>query len=72
MNICKGVCIRFEIKKFNGKIRYENNQKLCTQCNVFIDYADARCPCCRCVLRITPRAGKYRKLFQERKDSFRY
>jgi len=72
MNICKGICLKIEIKKFNGKIRYENNQKLCTQCNVFIDCSDARCPCCRCVLRITPRAGKYRKLFQERKDELRY
>ena len=72
MNTCKGICLQLEIKKFNGKTRYENNQKRCPQCSVFIDCPNVRCPCCRCVLRKTPRAGKSRKLFQERKNESRY
>ncbi len=72
MNTCKGICLSLEIKKFNGKTRYENNQKHCPQCSVFIDCPDVRGPCCHCVLRITPRVRKSRKLFQDRKNESRY
>ena len=72
VNLCKGVCERFAIKKFNGKnTRYENNQKRCPICEVYMDWSDIRCPCCRCILRMTPRANKSRKLFHERKNDVR-
>ncbi len=72
MNLCKGICERFKAKDFKGKIRYEIGQKHCSKCSVFISYQKVRCPCCQCILRITPRSNRCRKDFQERKDNSRY
>ncbi len=73
MNFCKGICTRFEVKIFKGKkTRYEDNQKRCPVCGVYMRCSDVRCPCCKCVLRMTPRANRSRKLFHERKNDFRH
>lgn len=41
-----------------NKIRYEIGQKRCTFCGIFISTCDARCICCRAVLRTKPRNKK--------------
>ena len=72
MNLCKGICVRFEVKNFKGKkTRYEKNQKRCPVCGIYMDWPEIRCPCCRCILRMTPRANNCRKLFHKRKNDAR-
>ena len=72
MNLCKGICVRFKATDFKGKIRYEKGQKHCSKCSIFLVYSEIRCPCCHCILRITPRANRCRKGFQERKNNVRH
>lgn len=72
MNLCKGVCERLEIKIKGQTMKYENNQKRCPVCEVFMICLDVRCPCCSCILRVTPRTNKYRKSFHKRKNASRH
>jgi hypothetical protein len=41
-----------------NKIRYEIGQKRCTFCGIFMSTDDARCMCCKAVLRTKPRSKK--------------
>jgi len=61
MITCKGICVKFKAKNYKGYKRYAAGQKMCPACEIFIVYDDARCPCCKCTLRVTPRSGKARK-----------
>ena len=67
MNVCKGICIRFKATGYKGRHRYENGQKLCPKCELFISCLDVRCPCCKVKLRITPRGNKARKEIHEKR-----
>ena len=61
MNICKGICVKFKATESKGGDRYAIGQKLCSKCGLFLFCNDTRCPCCKCVLRITPKSSKFRK-----------
>lgn len=61
MNVCKGICTKYRAEGYEGRHRYENGQKLCPVCEIFMTYAGIRCPCCGVKLRITPRANKARR-----------
>ena len=37
------------------KPRYENGHKYCTTCQRWLEILQARCPCCKTVLRYKPR-----------------
>lgn len=54
---CKGVCESFKGNSIAYKFRYEQGQKRCTFCNIFIEFSGNRCPCCGCALRIKARTG---------------
>ncbi|WP_081477517.1 hypothetical protein [Candidatus Nitrosarchaeum limnium] len=71
MNTCKGICVRFKAKSCKNINRYENGQKCCTICGIFIFHENTRCPCCGCKLRITPRASKSRKKLQKERNMIR-
>ena len=51
---CKGICIRHKASR-----GYANGQKRCQECNLFIKWDAAFCPCCGYRLRNGPRHSKY-------------
>ncbi len=56
---CKGLCKT----KFNSLIgrsflRYQNNQKRCSVCDVYFTMIDSKCPCCNAILHVRPRHSK--------------
>jgi len=72
MYLCKGICKKFKAEKQSSdKSRYELGQKRCNVCALFINYNDARCPCCRCKLRTNPRSTKLRRSLQIQKESIK-
>ena len=66
MNLCKGLCQRFEVKQISGRTRYGSGQKRCSQCSVFIISQDARCPCCQTKLRLRSRLNSTKKDLSEK------
>jgi len=66
--ICKGVCIQYKASKRQGGYRYENGQKMCSICGIFIKWEGIRCPCCSAKLRNKPKSTKNRKEFQEKRN----
>ena len=55
---CKGICARHRaIKPLVGG-RYENGQKRCQTCEIYINWDGTHCPCCRNRVRGKPRHGK--------------
>jgi hypothetical protein len=52
---CKGTCDRYIAKKPSSGGRYENGQKRCQVCEVFITWKGLWCPCCHYKLRGKPR-----------------
>ena len=55
---CKGICMRHKAKPVPNRIRYDIGQKRCTFCGIFLAIDDARCICCKAVLRTKPRSKK--------------
>ena len=64
---CKGVCHRYKVAKPHTEIggRYDNGQKRCNECDVFIKWSGKRCPCCGMILRLRPRSGITRRQFMK-------
>ncbi len=64
---CKGTCHRYKITKPHTEKggRYSNGHKRCNECEVFINWDGARCPCCGRLLRLKPRSGITRRQFLE-------
>ena len=52
---CKGTCDQYVAKKPSSGGRYENGQKRCQVCEVFINWEGLWCPCCHYKLRGKPR-----------------
>jgi len=67
MSSCNGICVKYKAKHYARHNRYENGQKRCPICALFIFYNGSRCPCCKCKLRVTPRARKLREKLQTSK-----
>ena len=43
---CKGTCVRYKANKLFGiNSRYENGQKRCSICEIFINWDGKHCPC---------------------------
>jgi predicted amidophosphoribosyltransferase len=59
---CKGICIRC---KTSG--RYATGNKRCQECNLFIKWDGAWCPCCGYKLRTRPRHSKFKTKLREQK-----
>ena len=55
---CNNICLRHKAASAPNKIRYEIGQKRCTFCGIFLSIEDARCICCKAVLRTNPRSRK--------------
>jgi uncharacterized paraquat-inducible protein A len=56
---CKGVCDGFKGEKISNGSKYDQGQKRCSLCSIFLMVQSVRCPCCGAVLRTNPR-GKRR------------
>jgi hydrogenase nickel incorporation protein HypA/HybF len=53
---CRGICIYSKgVPMSNGK-RYENGQKRCSYCGLFLETSEVRCPCCKTILRVKSRS----------------
>lgn len=52
---CKGICIQYKAAGSVDRFRYLNGQKRCNECEIFLDWDDLHCPCCRRRLRVKPR-----------------
>ncbi|MBL7017924.1 MAG: hypothetical protein ISR81_03300 [Nitrosopumilus sp.] len=59
---CSGSCKKYMAKgnSIEGG-RYEQGQKRCPQCEVFISWEGLWCPCCGRLLRTKPRAKKLKQ-----------
>ncbi len=56
---CNGACKNYKAKSFgNGVSRYDNGQKRCHECEIFLDWEGLWCPCCGHLLRSKPRAKR--------------
>ena len=72
MYLCKGICKKFKAKRPSvNKSRYKLGQKRCNACAIFLNYNDARCPCCGCKLRTNPRSTKLRRSLLIQKESIK-
>ena len=63
MNIvhCNGSCKKYKAKSGLDGGRYEQGQKRCPECEVFVDWEGLFCPCCGRLLRTKPRARKLKR-----------
>jgi hypothetical protein len=55
---CNNICERHKAAPAANRIRYQIGQKRCTFCGIFVLSEDARCMCCKAVLRTKPRSRK--------------
>lgn len=62
---CKGTCDRYLAKKPSVGGRYENGQKRCQVCEVFIQWEGLWCPCCNYKLRGKPRNRVFKAKLRE-------
>ena len=54
---CNGICESLEAHKVTTSKKYQNGQKRCSVCYIFIETDNLRCPCCGVKLRTRPRKG---------------
>jgi hypothetical protein len=67
---CKNICFQFKAMRSHApncqyyleEGRYDNGQKRCQICDIFIKWSGSRCPCCHTSLRTRPRPKKYREI----------
>jgi len=59
---CREVCSKYSVKRPLLKEigRYEDGQKRCTSCEIYINWDGKHCPCCGHILRTKPRSGSGR------------
>ncbi|PBO84820.1 MAG: hypothetical protein COA77_07540 [Thaumarchaeota archaeon] len=58
---CKGTCTKHKAIKPSNSIRYGIGQKMCSICEIFINWNGKYCPCCNYMLRTKPRRTKTRQ-----------
>jgi hypothetical protein len=56
--MCKGTCSRYQAPMQVHRSRYENGQKRCQVCCIFIVWTEDSCPCCGAKLRTKSRNHK--------------
>ena len=52
---CKGICDRYKSIGITNQFKYQEGQKRCSSCGIFIECECVRCPCCHIVLRTKAR-----------------
>ena len=54
---CREICSKYSVKRPLLKEigRYEDGQKRCSSCAIYINWNGKHCPCCGHILRIKPR-----------------
>ena len=54
---CREVCSKYSVKRPLLKEigRYEDGQKRCSSCAIYINWKEPNCPCCGHILRTKPR-----------------
>lgn len=59
---CNNSCIQYKAKAntYEGG-RYEQGQKRCHQCEIYINWEGLWCPCCGYLLRTKPRSKKTKR-----------
>ena len=57
--ICNGICDYHKTTKVSTGQKYENGQKRCTLCSIFIETTETQCPCCSARLRTKSRHRKH-------------
>jgi hypothetical protein len=58
--VCRDICERYRAKKHRRGSYYAEGFKRCTVCSMFISWRGIDCPCCKSVLRTSPRGIKNR------------
>jgi len=52
---CKGICDMYKSVGTAMQFKYQEGQKRCSFCGIFIECEGVRCPCCHMVLRTNAR-----------------
>ncbi|MGY5149863.1 MAG: hypothetical protein ACW9W3_07345 [Candidatus Nitrosopumilus sp. bin_68KS] len=52
---CRGICQDFKSIGTSMKLKYQEGQKRCSFCGIFMDCEGTRCPCCHMILRTKSR-----------------
>lgn len=64
MFFCKGLCkTKFHSLIGNNLLRYQNNQKRCSICEVYFIMIGSNCPCCNTILHVRPRHSKAKQKY---------
>lgn len=58
--VCKGTCVRYRAPPSVRMSRYDNGQKRCQVCSIFLTWIGDSCPCCGVKLRTKSRNYKTR------------
>lgn len=54
---CRGICTRYKATKSNYcSSHYVLGNKRCSRCEVFIKWDGIHCPCCKLILRTSPKS----------------
>ncbi|AJW70239.1 hypothetical protein [Nitrosopumilus adriaticus] len=53
--ICRGVCHKYKSSGVSMQFKYQEGQKRCSFCGIFMVYNETRCPCCHTILRTKAR-----------------
>ncbi len=67
---CNGTCVEYKATSNSAEGgRYEQGQKRCHECEIFIKWEGLWCPCCGHLLRTKPRGTKLkRRLLLRKRD----
>ena len=71
--VCRGICLKYKAVKPTGRVgntiryirglsRYALGQKLCRNCNRWINWEGLFCPCCNLKVRQRPRKARGKEL----------
>lgn len=60
---CNNICQNHKAKKPKHGGRYEDGQKRCNSCDIYIKYDGLFCPCCNLRLRMSSRYTKFKEKF---------
>ena len=52
---CKGICEMFKGDGTSMRLKYQEGQKRCSYCEIFLKVSGLRCPCCKTILRTKAR-----------------
>ena len=58
---CDEICKNYKATKPQNGGRYENGQKRCQTCQIFVCYDGTCCPCCNVQLRVSSRYVKLKE-----------